>query len=173
MYTSQDAPRALSNSSIRSCCFKKRSSPIKGPPSRSSTSHSFPGLLLSVRVDKVIGQSLGRNFVASRLHLQTKLLNSFCIRLLGFLLRNSRKTECGAGRFLTRLVVRAAPFALCDGNAFHCDPILVHFHFGSVARSPAPFSGTTLGFDSKKHRTVAIPEQCRMVPKLLSQQSCR
>src|SRR5690349_14307443 len=27
------------------------------------------------------------------------------------LLRNSRKTECGANMFLTRLVVRAAPFA--------------------------------------------------------------
>jgi hypothetical protein len=26
--------------------------------------------------------------------------------------RNSRKTKCGAKRFLTRLVVRAAPFAL-------------------------------------------------------------
>ena len=25
---------------------------------------------------------------------------------------DSRKTECGAGQFLTRLVVRAAPFAL-------------------------------------------------------------
>jgi hypothetical protein len=28
------------------------------------------------------------------------------------LLRNSRKTECGAKQFLTRLAVRAAPFAL-------------------------------------------------------------
>jgi hypothetical protein len=28
------------------------------------------------------------------------------------LLRNSRKTECGAGLFLARLAVRAAPFAL-------------------------------------------------------------
>jgi len=28
------------------------------------------------------------------------------------LLRNSRKTECGAGQFLVRLAVRAAPFAL-------------------------------------------------------------
>jgi hypothetical protein len=27
-------------------------------------------------------------------------------------LRNSRKTECGANQFLTRLAVRAAPFAL-------------------------------------------------------------
>ena len=33
------------------------------------------------------------------------------------LLRNSRKTERGAGRFLTRLVVRAAPFALMRRTA--------------------------------------------------------
>jgi hypothetical protein len=31
---------------------------------------------------------------------------------LAALLRNSRKTERGAGQFLIRLVVRAAPFAL-------------------------------------------------------------
>jgi len=32
------------------------------------------------------------------------------------LLRNSRKTECGAGQFLVRLAVRAAPFALPGGR---------------------------------------------------------
>jgi hypothetical protein len=32
------------------------------------------------------------------------------------LLRNSRKTECGAGQFLKCLAVRAAPFALPAGR---------------------------------------------------------
>jgi hypothetical protein len=31
-------------------------------------------------------------------------------------LRNSRKTECGAGQFLNRFAVRAAPFALPRGR---------------------------------------------------------
>jgi hypothetical protein len=37
------------------------------------------------------------------------------------LLRNSRKTEFGAGQFLVRLAVRAAPFALPAGrgSAYH------------------------------------------------------
>jgi hypothetical protein len=32
------------------------------------------------------------------------------------LLRNSRRTECGAGQFLVRFAVRAAPFALPPGR---------------------------------------------------------
>jgi hypothetical protein len=36
--------------------------------------------------------------------------------LLGFLLRNTRKTECGA-KFLSLLAVRAAPFALLKKNS--------------------------------------------------------
>jgi len=38
--------------------------------------------------------------------------------VLAALLRNSRKTECGAKRFLIRLVVRAAPIALLSIPAF-------------------------------------------------------
>ena len=36
------------------------------------------------------------------------------------LLRNSRKTECGAKQFLASLVVRAAPFALLIASLFVC-----------------------------------------------------
>ena len=40
------------------------------------------------------------------------------LSLCGFaLLRNSRKTECGAGQLLARWMVRAAPFALLTGLA--------------------------------------------------------
>ena len=42
-----------------------------------------------------------------------------CGQFLGFvaaLLRNSRKTEHGAGQFLDRFAVRAAPFALPAGR---------------------------------------------------------
>jgi tetratricopeptide (TPR) repeat protein len=41
--------------------------------------------------------------------LEYAFYNSIVARVF---LRNSRKTECGAEQFLTRLVVRAAPFAL-------------------------------------------------------------
>jgi len=39
-------------------------------------------------------------------------LNARDLRELAPLLRNTRKTECGASLFLTSLAVRAAPFAL-------------------------------------------------------------
>jgi hypothetical protein len=48
-------------------------------------------------------------------------------RLFGELLRNTRKTECGAGQFLARLAVRAAPFAL-----------LTHVTRGDATELPSP-----------------------------------
>ena len=44
-------------------------------------------------------------------------LTCLAVRAAPFaLLRNSRKTECGAKQFLTRAVVRAAPFALLSNR---------------------------------------------------------
>ncbi|MGD1093486.1 MAG: hypothetical protein ABSB35_16045, partial [Bryobacteraceae bacterium] len=47
-----------------------------------------------------------------RIGLNAKFLPGRDRHAVPLLLRNSRKTECGAKQFLTRLVVRAAPFAL-------------------------------------------------------------
>src|ERR1700722_14700606 len=68
------------------------------------------------------------------------------MRAVVLLLRNSRKTECGAKRFLARLVARAAPFALLGFSALYaqsqkfevasvrrCDPKSLH---GGVSGSP-------------------------------------
>jgi uncharacterized protein (TIGR03435 family) len=66
------------------------------------------------------------------------------MRAAALLLRDSRKTECGATRFLPRLVVRAAPFALLSVSALYgqkfeaasirrCDPKSLH---GGVSGSP-------------------------------------
>jgi uncharacterized protein (TIGR03435 family) len=52
-----------------------------------------------------------------------KFLTRLAVRAAPFaLLRNSRKTECGAKRFLTRVVVRAAPFALLSFSALYAQP---------------------------------------------------
>jgi hypothetical protein len=45
------------------------------------------------------------------------------------LFRNSRKTERGAGQFLIRSAVRAAPFALPAGRGSVCAPFLHALHF--------------------------------------------
>jgi hypothetical protein len=51
------------------------------------------------------------------------------------LLRNSRKTERGAGQFLVRLAVRAAPFALPSGRGS------VFMHITPRPRLPGEITG--------------------------------
>jgi len=59
-------------------------------------------------------------------------------------LRNSRKTERGAGQFLVRLAVRAAPFAVPAGRGFHekAGPCQVENDFGPLKpQRPSPTNG--------------------------------
>src|ERR1700689_5101738 len=58
-----------------------------------------------------------------------QFLIRFAVRAAPFaVLRNSRKTECGAGQFLIRFAVRAAPFALPAGRGPAFRSFLHAFH---------------------------------------------
>ncbi len=70
------------------------------------------------------------------------------------LLRNSRKTECGAKQFLARLGVRAAPFALLV-VLISTAPVFAQLTEQSVPQAPPP-AGKTLALSLKRAVEIAL-----------------